>query len=127
MVYLGGISTRQSVERDPTQDDTTGMVTAWREGEVAWQALEVTIRGICRSHGQLTLRVELVNGSVERFGWAENTEYHMKPPIGSSLGVGGLSWSTGTLGGYFQISQGDGVPFPCAVTCHHVLRPTKAS
>lgn len=122
---LGVYRRRRTLEPDLTQDDTTVLVTAQQDNEVAWQALKERICDICRAHNQLTLRVELVDGSVNRFGPVGDIECHVKPPMGSSLALGGLCWSSGTLGGYVRLSPTEGPSFVCAITCHHVLRPTK--
>ncbi|KAK6513915.1 hypothetical protein TWF506_008345 [Arthrobotrys conoides] len=42
-------------------------------------------------------------------------------PCGASIGVKGVSWSAGTVGGYFESEAGD----IYGITCHHVLLPTR--
>ena len=48
-----------------------------------------------------------------------------QPYVGSSIGVAGLRWSVGTLGGFFELKKPGKTPIPCAITCHHVVRPTR--
>lgn len=47
--------------------------------------------------------------------------------MGTSLGVRGLTWSAGMLGGYVGLYRGQDAPIVCALSCHHVLRPSKGS
>lgn len=114
---------RRSVE--PTsEDDTTIVVTATRRDDRDWDELQERLRSICLKHGQLSLRIELVNGSISRFGSINELPYTTRPPIGSSLSVVGLDWASGTFGGYVTLRRLQ-EQWTCALTCHHVLRPTR--
>lgn len=118
---------RRYVERS-NHDDTTVVITANRQGDTGghWDALETTVREICRAHGQDKLNVELVDGTICHFAAGIYLEYDLTPAIGSSLGVAGVGWSSGTLGGYVNLSHPDKETIHCGLTCHHVLRPTKS-
>ncbi|KAK6342353.1 hypothetical protein TWF718_007753 [Orbilia javanica] len=48
-------------------------------------------------------------------------DYSQSTICGASIGVRGVSWSSGTVGGYFQSPTGE----VYGITCHHVLLPTK--
>lgn len=69
--------------------------------------------------------MEMVEGSMALFHQSSYTSYKKSVDIGSSLGVAGLDWSSGTLGGYINLSNTSQDPVSCALTCHHVLRPTR--
>jgi len=48
-----------------------------------------------------------------------------QPYLGSSIGVAGLRWSAGTLGGFFELKKPGQTPILCAIICHYVVRPTR--
>lgn len=52
------------------EDDTTILITAHYEDAQDSDALRQAIQNVCRRHGQDDLRVELVDGSVQRFASA---------------------------------------------------------
>lgn len=107
-------------------EDTTVMITMKEGTDANHQAvLMKSIKNICNAHNQPALQVEIVEGSITRL--ASTTHLHEREPmVGSSIGVAGLDWSSGTLGPYVavQLSPTE-EPFCCALTCHHVLRPTR--
>ncbi|KAF3104355.1 hypothetical protein TWF102_002997 [Orbilia oligospora] len=49
------------------------------------------------------------------------SEYSDTQSCGAGVGVRGVSWSAGTVGGYFESETGE----LYGLTCHHVLLPTK--
>lgn len=107
-------------------DDTTVLVTIEKGADDNHRAiLARSIKAICKTHGQPTLQVEVLEGLVTRL--ASPMHPHMKSPTpGSSIGVAGLDWSSGTLGGYVTLrSSSTEERVLCALTCHHVLRPTR--
>ncbi|KAI9831096.1 MAG: hypothetical protein M1826_003994 [Phylliscum demangeonii] len=83
-------------------DDTTVLITAQHEDPERWRNLEETVRQLCRKHGQATLRVELVNGLVER--WGANG-YNQQALMGASLSMAGADQSSGALGGYLTVHR----------------------
>ncbi|KAK6356055.1 hypothetical protein TWF718_000429 [Orbilia javanica] len=48
------------------------------------------------------------------------SEYNNRQSCGVGIGVRGVSWSAGTVGGYFESETGE----LYGLTCHHVLLPT---
>ena len=48
------------------------------------------------------------------------------PHIGASIGLQGITWSSGTLGGFLRLSKAGRPDMICAVTNHHVLQPKLA-
>lgn len=106
------------------EEDTTVVVTARNVDELAWDTLKIAIKNICRRHNQSHLKVELIDGVVSR-GVTLSFPYRQEPSNGSSVGVSGLKWASGSFGGYFELVDEDGNVFNCALSCHHVLRPTK--
>lgn len=127
---------RRRVELEPVPgvEDTTVVVTASKRDERSWSLLRAGIEDILRDHGQGHLQVELIDGVISR--WRSNSDedgqrgekggYAQRPSGGVGIGVSGLDGSGGTLGGYVLLSAGAGKnPVTCALTCHHVLRPTR--
>ncbi|KAK6534917.1 hypothetical protein TWF281_006217 [Arthrobotrys megalospora] len=49
------------------------------------------------------------------------SEYTDSVRCGAGIGIRGVNWSSGTVGGYFQSDDGS----LYGLTCHHVLLPTK--
>lgn len=110
------------------------VVTAVKHNEQSWSLLKARIEKILRDHDQGHLQVELIDGVI---GWWRSNDdgdgqqgqkdgYAQRPSGGVGIGVSGLDWSGGTLGGYIVLSAGAGNdPVTCALTCHHVLRPTR--
>lgn len=110
------------------------VVTASKRDERSWSLLRAGIEEILRDHGQGHLQVELIDGVIGRWRSdgdedgqrGQKGEYAQRPSGGVDIGVSGLDWSRGTLGGYVLLSAGAGNdPVTCALTCHHVLRPTR--
>lgn len=116
---------RPTNQRASAKDDTTVIVRGWKTDQRSWEALLSTVRGICRDHGKPTLHVGLIDGYVARFAPSSYVSYEAIPEIGSSLSVAGLDWASGTLRGYVDLCQAGKNPVHCALTYHHVLRPTR--
>jgi hypothetical protein len=88
-----------------------------------WPLLETKILSICRANKHYNVDVEIAYGVVSRAAgmYANLAE---KPDGGTSIGVHGLARSSGTFGGYITLTWGPRQAI-FALTCHHVLRPTK--
>lgn len=112
---------RHTLERSE-EDDTTVLITVRQQDTRQWEVLQSTVRGLCLAHGQPTLNVELIEGSVHRFGSGLDLAYESRPPMGSSLGTQGYDGS-GTLGGYVRLRSSSKDDLWCALTCHHVVCP----
>lgn len=84
----------------------------------------MAIKDICRRYSQSHLKTELIDGVVSRQK-VLSAPYPQKPNVGSSIGVTGVDWASSSLGGYLELVQEDGQVLKCALSCHHVLRPTK--
>ncbi|KAK6343776.1 hypothetical protein TWF696_007438 [Orbilia brochopaga] len=70
--------------------------------------------------------VELFETKVRKGSCLGAGDYSRIATCGASIGVGGLSWSAGTVGGFLEDeAEIDGGIY--GLTCHHVLLPTKAS
>ena len=107
-------------------DDTTVLVTIEKGADDDHRAiLARSIKAICGTHGQPTLQVEVLEGLITRLASPMHPHTKSATP-GSSIGVAGLDWSSGTLGGYVTLrSSSTEERVLCALTCHHVLRPTR--
>ncbi|KAF3902714.1 hypothetical protein AA313_de0201973 [Arthrobotrys entomopaga] len=72
---------------------------------------------------ELFPRMEFLPGEVKKAGALAANAYDTPTLCGASIGVLGVNWSAGKLGGYLE-SDGDIV---YGLTCHHVALPTKAA
>lgn len=90
-----------------------------------WDVLYNTICNISREHGHESLRVEFIEGCVAPLCPPIDVSYECSADIGSSLGVAGINWASGALGGYLYLHNASNDIVHCSLTCHHVLRPTR--
>ncbi|KAK6502622.1 hypothetical protein TWF506_003202 [Arthrobotrys conoides] len=58
---------------------------------------------------------------VNKEAGGEADKYGSEQSCGARIGIKDLSWTAGTVGGYFEAESGD----LYGLTCHHVLLPTK--
>ncbi len=118
---------RRCTVQSSNENDTTVIVTAMKQAEPAWLKLQTSIREYLNNQGQSALQVEMIDGVISRCASDKtiDCEYILKPSGGVSVGVTGLDWSSGTFGGYLLLKRKGHASLPCAVTCHHVLRPTR--
>ncbi|KAK6519067.1 hypothetical protein TWF281_003756 [Arthrobotrys megalospora] len=61
------------------------------------------------------------HSKVNKGAALEGSEYGGTQSCGAGIGVKGVSWSAGTVGGYFESETGE----IYGLSCHHVLLPTK--
>ena len=113
---------RRTIAPSGTDDTTIVVVARYKEG--AWDALRGRVLDICAAHNQHELAVELINGSVERFTSPAFVPYNTLVAMGSSIVPEGLDWTSGSAGGYVELRGDNEAPVLCALSRHHVLRPT---
>ena len=119
---LGVFRRRQTIE--PRGEDTTIAVTAERSKGGDWSLSRSRIHSICQENGCPHLIVEMIDGTIYR-GVAQSLPYNTRPCGGSSIGLSQVNWSAGTMGGYVRLKKKGEATKTCAMTCHHVLQPTK--
>ncbi|KAI9705544.1 MAG: hypothetical protein M1836_006299 [Candelina mexicana] len=128
---------------DSTGNDLTLVITAPRAswGENYESALEkcrdMTIHGQSQTKLRVELRDERVvffpneegSSSKEEASNAEHHEHLRKPGLGLSIGVKHVYWSAGTIGGFVELesTSGESGRLVCALTNHHVARPTRTA
>ena len=118
---VGVFRRRQTIE--PRDEDTTITVTAERS-KGHWSLARSRIHSICQENGYPHLTVEMISGTIYR-GIVQPLPYNTRPCEGSSIGLSQVNLSAGTMGGLVQLKKEVEVTKTCAMTCHHVLQPTK--
>lgn len=121
---------RNTIEPASGTDDTTVVVTATKESEPEWNEFKAALEAVIFQHRQYSLKVEMVEGIISRWrtSSSEGGGHPTRPPGGTSIGIAGIDWSSGTMGGYVRLTDGStGSSLLCALSCHHVLRPTRKS
>ncbi|KAK6540572.1 hypothetical protein TWF694_009363 [Orbilia ellipsospora] len=71
--------------------------------------------------------IMFMTGSIERETTAPADHYRKAGLPGQSVGVQGIGWSTGTIGGYMLPKNPELLGQCFALSCHHVLLPTNKS
>ncbi|KAF3901827.1 hypothetical protein AA313_de0207409 [Arthrobotrys entomopaga] len=67
--------------------------------------------------------IEFIEAVVSKGALVDTGNYQNDRILGASIGVGGIEWSAGTLGGFWKARGGNQV---FGLSCHHVLLPTKS-
>ena len=124
---------RRGYDADASQNPMILLVTGKLRTE-DWLHVQVEIRTLLARHDPQSasdLSIELFQAEVQPVA---STVHPV--PLGAPLSVAHLPWATGSLGGYVRLSVvDDSIPENdhrrCwaarvyALTCHHVLRPTR--
>lgn len=115
---------RRTIQPVDGEADTTILITGRRDDDTHWRELDRAVCDICESHGKASLRIELVDGMIDRYAPPSEFAYETIPPMGSSIGAAGVKRAAGTLGGFVTLSSASEREVRRALTCHHVLCPS---
>ena len=110
------------------------LLVTGRMPEQKWCKISASIQSLLAlSDAKLapTIRIDLFQADIRLC-----TSTNWPVPAGAPLSVSNVSWATGTVGGYFRLTVDDAhIPADhprlqwtkgtYALTCHHVLRPTR--
>ena len=117
------IHRRRRLEKDFRKHDETLVLQADFEDEGDVKPCSNRIHSLlAEAHDLSWLDVEFLTSKLKLQG------FEKIPKMGESLGVAGLRWSGGTLGGFVRLQKpGTDESIIAALTCHHVVRPTRQS
>ncbi|KAM5439785.1 hypothetical protein MferCBS31731_004195 [Microsporum ferrugineum] len=121
---------RQEEEESEDRDDTTVIITV-QEFPKETNEIEKLLQTVHEYSGGLFVEMsigqircdapEIKPESEAAKGREQRPPYASKPPMGGSVGVAGIDWSTGTFGGYLELLKHGQPAKICGLTCHHVV------